>query len=130
VDDLANRKSIIEQGADSRDRHRRRHCCAQQRHLMMVGRSPQIVMNVPAARNQHAGNIVTEGRVQDSDAGLVRQAIEVAHFALAEYDDAPRTKIFMEPGQGQAGLLDVRAGDSALEPPRAAQELERETRWT
>ena len=55
------------------------------------------------------------------------EAFEIAHLALAEDDDASRTKIFVKPGQREAGLLDVGAADSALEPAAPAQQLERET---
>ena len=53
------------------------------------------------------------------------EALEIADFAFAEDEDARRLQIVVETGQGEAGLLDVRAGDGALEAGGAAEELER-----
>ena len=50
VDDLANRQRIIEQRADSGDGDGSRDGCAQQRHLMALGRRSQIVRARPIPR--------------------------------------------------------------------------------
>ena len=92
---------------------------------MMIGGRPQVFVRIPSAGDQHAGNIVTEGRVQHGDACVVRQALEIAHLAFAEYDDAPGTEILVEPGKSQAGFLNVRTNDAALESARSAQQFER-----
>ena len=54
------------------------------------------------------------------------EALEVAHLALAEHEDAAGLQVLVEAGQRQAGLLDVRAGDGALEAAVPAQQLERQ----
>ena len=49
-----------------------------------------------------------------SRASLI-EALEVAHLALAEDEDAGRLEVLVEAGEREAGLLDVRAGDRPIE---------------
>ena len=54
------------------------------------------------------------------------QALEEAHFALAEQQDAAGLQVFVEAGEREAGLLDVGAGDVAVEPAGAGEQLDRQ----
>ena len=78
-------------------------------------------MRLPSAGDQHTGNVVREGRVQDIHAGIVRKAVEISHLALAIYDDPPRTQVLMKSGKRQTRLLDVRTADAAIETALSAE---------
>ena len=54
------------------------------------------------------------------------EAFEKAHFALAEQQDAAGLQVFVEAGEREAGLLDVGAGDVALETVGAGQQVDRQ----
>ena len=53
------------------------------------------------------------------------KALDVAHLALAEDEDARRLQILVEPGERETGLLNVRAGDDAPCPAGATEQLDR-----
>src|SRR5207249_7383875 len=79
-----------------------------------------------AARDQHAREIVRERQAQRAGARCRLEALEVADLALAENQDTPGPQILVEPGEREAGLLDVRAGDDAVEAPAAGEQIERQ----
>src|SRR5690606_13418957 len=54
------------------------------------------------------------------------EALEVAHLALAEHQDACRLEVLVESGQRQAGLLDMRARDGPVQPGAAGEQLDGE----
>ena len=65
-------------------------------------------------------------QAQSGHPGRRFQAFEVADFAFAEDQDASRPEIFMEAGEREAGLLDVRAGDRPIEAFGAREQFERQ----
>ena len=130
VNDLANRQRIVEQRADSSDGNRRGDRRAQQRHVVSIGSRAEVRVCLPSAGDQHARNVVSEGRVQHVHARVVRKALEISHLALAEDDDPPRTQVLVKTGERQTCLLDVGTGDAAIEPRLSAEQLERKARRT
>jgi hypothetical protein len=126
VHHLAHGQRVLEQRADLGNRHRRRHRRAQQRHVEALAGGVEFDRRLPAARDEHAGDVVAERRREHGEARLGVEALEVAHLALAEDEDAPRLEVLVEPGEREAGLLDVRADDGALEAAAAAQQFERQ----
>ena len=60
----------------------------------------------------------------DGERGRGLQAFEIADLALAENQHAPRFQVLVKAGQRQPGLLDVGAGDPAVEAGGAGQDLE------
>ena len=72
------------------------------------------------------GKSSVSARRSDVDARRRLEALEIADLALAEDQHASRLEVFVEAGQREAGLLDVRAGDDAIEAVGAGQQLERQ----
>ena len=68
-----------------------------------------------AAGDEHAGKIERQRQAQRVDARRRLEALEIADLALAEDQDASRLQVFVEAGEREAGLLDVGAGDDAVE---------------
>src|SRR6185295_8024158 len=66
------------------------------------------------------------GEPQGRDARVGVQAFEITDLALAEDQDAPGFEVFVESGQREAGLLNVRTRDDAGKPVGACQQLERQ----
>jgi hypothetical protein len=121
MDHLANGQAVVEDGGDLRDRERRRHLRPEQRHVIPLGREQQLGRRRPPAGDQHARDVVAEHRRQRVEAPVGVEALEVSDFALAEHQDPRRPQVFVEAGQREAGLLDVRTADAALEAAAAAE---------
>src|SRR5581483_5883349 len=68
-------------------------------------------------------------REREAKARLPRRGVEpleVANFALAEDQDAPRLQILLKAGEREAGLLHVRARDPAVQAVGAGEQVERQ----
>ena len=54
------------------------------------------------------------------------EAFEIADLALAENEDAACLQVLVKAGEREPGLLNVRAGDDAVETFAAREQLERQ----
>ncbi len=110
------REAILEHGGELADRRGRRHRRPQDRHAS--ARSPSSMtsrrISAPPVTSKH-GTFSVEALRQRAGAAPAVQALEEAHFALAEQQDAAGLQVFVEAGEGEAGLLDVGAGDPAVQ---------------
>ena len=128
VDDLARGQVVLEDRGQLADRHRRRDAGAQQRHAGLVGGGRHL------GRQRHAcwwrartGCRWRTTAPRASSRACRRQALQVAHLAVAVDEHAAGPQVLVIPGQGQAGLLDVGTGDLAVETGGAGDELQRKS---
>jgi hypothetical protein len=126
VHDLADGQRVLQQRTDLGDGDRCGDGGTDQRHMVALAGGQQFRRRLPAAGDQHAGDVVRERRRQHADARRAVQAFEIPHLALAEDEDAARLQVFVETGEGEAGLLDVGTGDGALEAAAPAQQFQRQ----
>ena len=69
-----------------------------------------------APGNQHAWKVVREREVQRAAPCDRLEALEIPHLAFTENQDPAGFEIFVKPRKREASLLDVWAGDDAVEP--------------
>src|SRR5471030_235127 len=79
-----------------------------------------------SAGDEDAREVEREREAQRRDASRRFEAFEVPDLALAEDQHAPGLEILVKARQREAGLLDVRARDDAVQAVGARQELERQ----
>ena len=79
----------------------------------------------PPVMRTHGKSSVSARRIASTRPAAV-EALEIADLALAEDQHAARLEVLVKAGEREAGLLDVRAGDEAVEAVRARQQLERQ----
>ena len=72
------------------------------------------------------GTFGGEGEPQRRRTGRRFEALQVPHFAFAENQDPAGFEEFVKAGEGEPGLLNVRAGDDAGQAIRAGQQIERQ----
>ena len=127
VDDRALGERVFEDRAELGDGGRRRHGGLEQRQPRALGFGDQLRRRREPAGDQDAGKARASAPAASrrSRAAAV-EALEVADLALAEDQHAARLQVLVEAGERQAGLLDVRAGDEAVEAVAPGQELERQ----
>ena len=73
------------------------------------------------------GKSSVSARRSDRVRASALEAFEVPDLAFAEDEDAAGLEILMEAGERETGLLNVRAGDMAVEPVGAGEQFERKT---
>ena len=123
MQDLARRQHVIEVAADARDRDRGGQRRPEHRYARALGLRDHFSRRLEPAGDEHAREVTCEEPPQRAGARLGRHAFEEADLALAEDEHASRPQIFVESGQREAGLLDVRQRDLAVEPGRAAEQV-------
>jgi hypothetical protein len=117
---------ILENRRQLGDRGRRDDGGFEQRDTRPLGLGRQLDRRNEAAGNQHARKIQRQREPQRGDPRGGVEAFEIADFTLAEDQHPARLEVFVEAGERQAGLLDVRAGDDAIEPVAAGEQFERQ----
>ena len=121
---FAHRQRVLEQRRQLGDGQRRGDGRAQQRDGLPLGVFAQLDGRLPAPRDQNAWNVVAERRRKRLRTRRGSKAVEEAHLAFAEDEDTARLQVVVESRQSEPGLLNVRAGDAAIEPRAAAQQFD------
>ncbi len=118
---------ILEQRRQLGNGGRRCHCRFEHRQVGALGLDRQLGRRRETAGDEHAGKVQRQRQAQRREARRRVEAFEIPDFTRAENQDAPRLEVFVEPGEREAGLLDVRTGDRSPETAGARQQLERES---
>ena len=126
VNDFAVRETILEQRGQLADCRCGGHRRPQDRHVGAVTFDHELQRNLGAAGHEQARQLGVETLRERLLPRRGIQALEEAHFALAEQQDAAGLQIFVEAGQRETGLLDVRAGDVTLEAVGAREQIDRQ----
>ena len=117
---LENRRQLCDGG---RRDDRRFH----QRQLRALSFDGELGGRRETAGDEDAGKVERQRETHRIDAPGHRQALEIADLALAENQHASRLEVLVKPGEREAGLLNVRTRNEAVEAIRAGDELERQT---
>ena len=118
---------VLENRCELGNRSRRRDARFDKRQAGALRLYNQLHRGRESAGDEDAGEIVGHGQTHRGGARRSVEALEIADFALSEDEHPPRPQIVVKPGQGEAGLLDVRAGNHPIETVRAPEKLERQT---
>jgi hypothetical protein len=124
MNDLTYRQQVLEQDVDLCDGGWCGDDGAQQRNVEALTSGEQLRRWIPPARNEHAWNVVGERRRQYVEQRIGVERVEVANLAFAKYQHPPRLQVLVKSGEGETGLLDVRAGDRARGALLPAQQFE------
>ena len=115
---------VLEQRRQLGNRHRRDDRRLEQRQPRALRLAEQLGRRREAAGDHHARKIERQREAQRLGTARRLEALEVADLALAENQDATRLQVLVKAGEGEAGLLDVRAGDDAIDAGPAGEQLD------
>ena len=122
---LPRDEAVLEHRAHLRHRHGRRHQRAQHRQMRALGFEDHLAERPQAPGNQDARHFVVLAHLAHGIGAIDGiEAFQVADLAVAEDEDASFAEVLVEAREGQAGLLDVRAQDPAIEAAATREELE------
>jgi hypothetical protein len=124
VNDFAVREAILEHRGQLADRRRGRHRRPQNWHVGALALRDHFRRDLRAAGDQQARQVRGETLGERFAARRGIEALEKAHLAFAEQQDAAGLQVFMEPREREAGLLNVRTCNLAVESAGARQQLD------
>ncbi len=124
VTGFTRREAILQQRRQPGDRRGRRERRAHERDAGPLGLGRQLRRSVQAHRHQHARKVAGEQLAEHMQAQRRFHALDEADFALAEHQHAAGPEILVEAGEREAGLLDVRERDAAVEAGGAGEQVQ------